>query len=366
MLKLCFIPKKLYLFANWIIFIIQSILFKEIEKKNIKRVLVYRVGTLGDNITAMPSIYNIIQNYPHSKIDLLCSGGGNSVLSMDKLIDDKYFNDIVNYDNYLKKDLINRLKKNQYDLVIELPNNLATFFRNIRNMIFFRFFLGIKTGFGWKVSTIKLFKRIQDGCIKFENEIDRLQNILKENNIQINSTKFILKSSQNEQELYEKNHIYNDKNIAIVVGAKRPQNRWPIEYFQEVINFVLSKSYKVFIIGGQEDSSISKILNKNENLFDLCGKLTPLESASIFKKCKLTITNDTGPMHLSYAVNSKVLALFSARDFQNKWYPPKDNNIILRDNDINCRVCLNDNCKDNKCMKNIKPIRVIKYLEELL
>jgi len=366
MLNFCFIPKFFYLILNSTLQIIQGILFKKVENEDIKKILIYRIGTLGDNITAIPSIYNIIESYPDTKIDLLCSGGGNSVLSMDNIIDDTYFNTIINYDNYSKKDLINKLKNNKYDLVIELPNNLSTLFRNLRNMIFFRFFIDIKSGFGWKVSTIKLFKRLQDRCMIFDNEINRLQKILKENKLKVNSTKFILKTIDNEEELYKKYNIIENENIAIVVGAKRAQNRWSIEYFQELIDYIIDKEYNVYVIGGKEDLEISSKLNKNSNLFDLCGELTPLESASILKKCKLTITNDTGPMHLSYAVGTQTLALFSARDFKNKWYPPEEKNIVFRDNDIECRICLSENCLDNKCMQNIKPKQIIKYLEDLI
>jgi heptosyltransferase-3 len=44
-----------------------------------------------------------------------------------------------------------------------------------------------------------------------------------------------------------------------------------------------------------------------------------------------TISNDTGPMHLSYAVGTPVIALFSSRDFPGIWYPPQDGyNVVIR------------------------------------
>mgnify|MGYP000235851713 CR=1 FL=1 len=166
--------------------------------------------------------------------------------------------------------------------------------------------------------------------------------------------------------MYKKFNLNEDKYIAVVVGAKRKQNRWPIEYFQEVIEYIIENGYKVLLIGGVADVEITRNLKVNENTILFCGKLTPLESASILKLCKLTITNDTGPMHISYAVDTPVVALFSARDFQNKWYPPKDKGVVFRDNSIECRICLSEICKNNKCMKSIHPSDVIKYLEKII
>lgn len=364
---MCIIPKILYKINNSFLYSLKLLLFSKYENENIKRILIFRIGTLGDNITAMPSIKNIIDNFPNAQIDLLVSGGKNSILSMDRLIDKKYFKEIINYSQLSSKELAQKLSANNYDLVIELPNNLSTFFSNLRNMIFFRYFAKIKSGFGWQVSTIKLFKRLQDKCIKFDNEIDRLQYLLMQNNIQVSNKKeFILQDLNNKDELYKKYFNKDDKLIAIVVGAKREQNRWPIKYFQEIIKYIIDSEYKVIIIGGKEDLEITKYFENNKNLIDLCGKLTPLESASVLKKCKLTISNDTGPMHLSYSVGTRVIALFSARDFKNKWYPPKDNNMVFRDNSIDCRICLSETCKDNKCMQNIRPKEVIEYIKEVI
>jgi ADP-heptose:LPS heptosyltransferase len=361
----CFILNFLYKSINGAIVFIQSLIFKDIKKNDVKKILIYRVGTLGDNITAMPSIYNIIENYSNSQIDLLYSSGGNDALSIDKLIEKSYFSEIINYNDHSKKDLIKLLKSKKYSLIIELPSNLSTFFKNLRNMFYFRFFVGIKSGFGWKVSTIILFKRMQDKCIVFDNEIDRLQNILKDNDLKINNTNFILKRLNNEGQLYEKHNIYGDNNIAITVGAKRKQNQWPIEYFQKVVYFILERGCTIYIIGGKEDIETSSKLKINEKLINLCGRLTPIESSSILKKCKLLITNDTGVMHLAYAVDVPIIALFSAWQYDGKWYPPHNkSNKVLRDHNVKCKLCFNDKCKDNICMKNIKPQEIINELKK--
>ena len=142
-------------------------------------------------------------------------------------------------------------------------------------------------------------------------------------------------------------------------------NRWPIEYFRNVALYFSKKGFNIIIIGGQEDQALAEQLLNISNIYDFTGKLTPMQSAVMIKNCRQTLSNDTGPMHLSYAVETPVVAVFSARDYPNKWFPPKGN-IVLRDNDIECSVCFTETCTDNQCMKSISVETVIESLENLL
>ncbi len=94
------------------------------------------------------------------------------------------------------------------------------------------------------------------------------------------------------------------------------------------------------------------MLNKVEGVVSFAGKLTPIQSSVLLSRCFLAISNDTGPMHLSYAVGTPVLGIFSSRDFQQKWFPPKGN-IALRNNLVPCSLCFSEVCADNICMKGI-------------
>ncbi|MFX5957059.1 glycosyltransferase family 9 protein, partial [Acinetobacter baumannii] len=49
--------------------------------------------------------------------------------------------------------------------------------------------------------------------------------------------------------------INDQKLAAIVIGAKRVQNRWPLNYFKEVVQFLVNSSFKVILIGGKDDYS---------------------------------------------------------------------------------------------------------------
>jgi ADP-heptose:LPS heptosyltransferase len=85
------------------------------------------------------------------------------------------------------------------------------------------------------------------------------------------------------------------------------------------------------------------------------------------KYCKLVISNDTGPMHLAYAVGTPLIAIFSSRDYAGKWFPPEnEKNIVFRNNDVYCANCFNEELNQNMCFKNINSNIVIEKLKYLL
>ena len=156
----------------------------------------------------------------------------------------------------------------------------------------------------------------------------------------------------------------NRKNIAFSIGGSADYKKWPIENYQIIADF-LRPDFNVFVIGGSDDI---KAASQLKNVINFCGKLTLIQSAVLMKNCLLTISNDTGPMHLSYAVGTPVIGLFSNWDFPRTWHPPENNlNAAVRAKDIPCTVCLKEKCPYNSmCIKQIEVSQVKAQIELLL
>jgi heptosyltransferase-2 len=359
------IEKILYMY-NLVIKYTYKILFHKIDSlDDIQNILLFKTGSIGDNVIVLPFIASIKKQYSNIKITILTTSG-KSPVSMENLIDKDLIEDFIHYGDATKIDLLNLLKDNNYDLVIDFTNPFSLV-STLRNMFFFRY-IGIKKGIGWHISELTYFRKQQDKYNLVQNEMQKYLQYLKSITIQEN-VDFVLGIDKQDilkiDKLLQKNNLENNKIIAIVVGAKRNTNRWPIEYFDEVIKWLKNHTeYEPIIIGGKEDLKLTKHLHSK--VVNFAGILTPLESAELLKRCKLTISNDTGPMHLSYAVGTKVLAIFSARDFRRKWYPPKELGYVFRDEDIKCRLCYQESCDDVKCLKNIKPSMIIDKLKGIL
>ena len=177
---------------------------------------------------------------------------------------------------------------------------------------------------------------------------------------------FTAKDHEAVDNLYQQVAVTNKPSIAVVVGAKRPQNRWPLQYFSEVIES-FQNQYNILLVGGNDDLPLTNDLQKGASIFNFCGKLSPLQSGLLLKKCILVVSNDTGPMHLAYAVGTPLIAIFSSRDFPGKWFPPEaPQNHVYRSYDVSCSLCLSETCSNNICMQRIKPSLIINRMKAML
>ncbi|QOR76698.1 MAG: glycosyltransferase family 9 protein [Thermoflavifilum sp.] len=352
-----------YRIQNGILWLCQHLFFRPVQKERIHRILIFRTGSLGDSICALPAIYSIRKNFPQAHIDILTNAGAENLVSLGALIDRTMVQEILNYYGMPRTALFHLLKKKQYDLFIQLPQYDAGLFRQFRDMLIARA-LGIRHAFGWQVASTWFLASYQARYIRFENERDRLLKILERNGLTSYGCIFPMGITDAvklkiAQMMKEKGLQQKEKNIGMVVGAKRAQNRWPIAYFKALAHIFLEKNYRVLLLGGPEDAALAQQI-QGTDVWHLCGKLTPLETAEVMKYCQLVISNDTGPMHLSYAVGTPVVALFSSRDYPGKWYPPDDGkNVVIRNDALFCKKCVHDEVQENACMKGISIWQVI-------
>ena len=356
-----------YRARNKFILLIQAFLFNNKGIKKAQNILIFSIGSIGDSVCRLPAIASIRKNYPNAKVDILTNQGNEELVSIDSLIDNSIINNIINYLGITGKELRRIIKRNKYDLFIELPVSLATVYRNIRNMLFVKSF-GIKSAFGWEIASVKYFLKYQEKYLMFVNERERHLNNIEMNGLVNYGLAFPLAITEQRvqkiNDILKRNNLTDKKkNIAFVVGAKRPQNRWPVEYFNEVAQYLMSKDFNILLVGGKEDFELGELI-RGDRVYNFAGKLDPVETALLLKNCELTISNDTGPMHLSYAVGTPVIVLFSSRDFPGRWYPPQsENNKVFRNYDVPCTMCFSETCSDNICMKGIKSSFVIDMFE---
>lgn len=346
--------------------VVQKIIYRK-PVKNISRLLVFRTGSLGDSLCAIPAIRAIRQQYPHTEIDILTNAGSKNLVGLHFLLEKELYNEIIDYQGLSRKALFSFLKKRKYDLVVQLPQVDSPFLSLLRDMMVFR---GIaRRGWGWRKSQVALFQKTQARYLQFYNETNRLLAILDKNGIKAQAPATFLHPQPADlakaKELFIELGIDpHEKPVAIVVGAKRPQNRWPIQYFKELVTW-LSARYTVVLVGSEEDAALSAPLHAMPRVVNACGQLSPMQSAAALSLCRLTISNDTGPMHLSYAVGTPTIGLFSSRDLPGKWFPPA-NHVSLRAEGIFCEACFSEICDNNVCMKSILPKDVIGRVEEML
>lgn len=99
--------------------------------------------------------------------------------------------------------------------------------------------------------------------------------------------------------------------VALHPGASCPTKRWPAERFVELGKQLRGYGFDIAIAAGGDDSQLgSEVAQKIPGAVDFSGKTTILELASLLKKSKLLVSNDSGPVHVAVAVGTPVLSIF--------------------------------------------------------
>jgi len=359
-----------YILQKLILKLISKLLFRKINANNIGKILIFRTGSLGDNLCTLPAINSIRERYQQQKIHILYHSGKTPTLSIINIIDNNIIDKFIDYKNISTKSLIKLLKKEKYSVFVELPQVHATLWSKIRN-IFFAKLIGAKYIAKQVIFATHIFPQTQSKYRQFTNVRDVFFDIAKSIGAESRKNVFPLQKTDIDKKIVtniisDYNLINKNRNIAIVVGAKRSQNMWGIDNFNNVITHFSRKNHNLILIGGNKESLMVKELLSIPNVFDFTGKLTPIQSGLLMQNCILTITNDTGPMHLSYAFGTYTITIFSSRDYPDLWFPPQNLSYVFRNNSIHCHTCFSETCKNNICMKEITPEDVINKAEKVI
>jgi ADP-heptose:LPS heptosyltransferase len=141
----------------------------------------------------------------------------------------------------------------------------------------------------------------------------------------------------------------------------RVERQWSKENFIELIKQIslCQPSKLILLIGSKSESEyidgIISEIPKSANIVSVAGKTNIAELISIIKNAQILITNDTGPMHIAFAVETPTIALFGPCAPQQ--YGIGKNCIVVYQN-LYCSPCVHEfvtpPCKGNNyCMKSI-------------
>lgn len=336
-----------------------SLFFK--KKQGVKKILINRDGAFGDSIVALPAINIIRQNYPDAQIDLLSindKGISFKNIGIEKVL----INNLYNINKKQRRETLQILKNEGYDLFVQLPQNIGIY-KSIRNMMLVRFYLKITSAFGWDTGRVKSFMRIQKKHEHIPTESQRFINTLNEYNLSGEIQYSLEEKRPDNVEIQEL--IDSSKPIIFLIGGKLQPKKWPLSHWKSLAKLIGDKK-KILIIGGkQEFAEAEEIKLKEKNIFNLCGELTIPELLYVFNKCSIVISLDTGAMHLCDSTKTKQIVLYSTRDLSNKWFPNNKSSVVL-EKVVNCSFCLKTECSNNICMSNILPNEVYSEMNKLL
>ena len=338
------------------------------------KLLIIRLGAIGDVIMTTPIPKAIKERYPESEITYLVGKWSAGVLRnnphIDKIIevDEEWF--FKKQINRLKT-LIQDLRRERFDVGMALD----------KSWLFntFMLFCGIKNRYGFSREHHFINRILIKKPIKFLGEKKEYQyydNILNASfGLKYNYSDMSLYPTKKEEsaiDRYMEDERHKPKFIGIAPGGatnpgqKAVQKRWPKNYYKQLIDYLLNdKKRQVILIGGEDDRYHNKFPEflGNKNFYDLTGVFNIRQVYYLLKKyCDTFVCNDSGPMHVAAAAKvRKLITIFGPTP--SKRFAPKNSIVITSPK---CPASYNlDGTFQNQdyCMNHIKVEQLLEVLK---
>ena len=159
--------------------------------------------------------------------------------------------------------------------------------------------------------------------------------------------------------------------LVLQPGARWPNKSWPVESFAELVRLLApaNPGFRFAILGGEVDRSLGEVIARADpaRCVDLTGRLSLPEMVEWIRLSELTVTNDTGPMHVAAALSTPVVALFGPTE-PRRTGPYHQLDHVLQLN-LPCVPCLKPRCsyvKPLECLRAIPPSAVFGAVQRRL
>jgi ADP-heptose:LPS heptosyltransferase len=297
-------------------------------------VLIFRLGSIGDTVVALPCFHGIARAFSHYRRVLLTNAlastrtsSAESILIGTGLVDEVIYYPVGQFSFKQTMALIGELKRLhpvKLFYLAERPDAVSVW----RDLVFFKA-AGVP-----KIAGIPWTKRLRIGRIdpktgELEYEVQRLARTLsKAVPVSLLRADWDLRLSAAELAKADAllGAIENSHAImAIAPGAKIAAKDWGPDNWASLLKS-LAPIYPhmtlVTVGGGDERALCDQIaLQWAGPILNLCGMLTPRETAAALRRCKLLVCHDSGPMHLAASQETPCVALFGNYNWPRKWYP---------------------------------------------
>ncbi len=328
--------------------------------KSCKNLLVRGVNWIGDSVMILPALMALRKAMPDAKISLLVKPWVSPLFENNPNIDE-----IITYsDKY--KGIIGRIKLSR--MLNKKKFCGAILFQNAFDAALITFLAHIKERAGYNRDGRGPLLTTAVPVPKDEGKVHQINyylNLLEQLGINAKYSDPYIYLTLNEK-LQARKFLQDMKRpiFGINPGATYGSaKRWLPERFAEIANWFISDTGGSTIIFGSKseidiaDEIFRKVIPEfrvPNSLISLTGKTSLRELISLISECDVFVTNDSGSLHIAYAVGTPLIAIFGSTDPKLTGPPPQLNgnsNVVITP-DIPCSPCFERTCKNNdmRCM----------------
>jgi ADP-heptose:LPS heptosyltransferase len=292
--------------------------------------LIIRFSSIGDIVLTTPVVRCLKQQVNNAQVHYLTKKTFAGIVTSNPNIDKVH---LLNDD---WDAMIEELKTENFDYIIDLHNNLRTL-RVIKALKVKSYAFNKLNVQKWLLTALKI------NVMPPLHIVDRNLATLKKFNV-VNDGKgldyFIPDIDKVKESDIPAAHMYG--YIGLVIGAALNTKKLPIHKLKELCSKI---DYPIILLGGPEDRATGNeiALLDDTKIYNSCGKFNLNESADLVRRSKLIVTHDTGLMHIAAAFKKPVISIWgnTTPAFGMTPYYGNTNttNTIFEVKGLGCRPC---------------------------
>jgi len=371
----------------------------DLTRREFRKILLIKLSAVGDVVHTIPVLNKLRRRYPLAQLDWLVTPAIAELLRHHPAI-----TNIIEFEreawskpwrlepfaSYLR--LASRLRAAAYDLVVDMHGQFRTAALTLATGAPARIGFDRPRAGVWDASPRKFpeqarkhaWQGAREGSwLAYTNHIpvptldlhavDRYLNVGPILGLDREPADFsfpIPQSAVSQVETLLAQHGANRAEIVIMApGTIWETKQWGSEKFAQVAAHFLSKGLAVILIGSQRERVVcEEVAALSPGAIDLAGRTALSELAALIRRSAISVTNDSGPMHLAVALDRPVVSIFGPTD--PVWIGPYRRANAVLHADLECSPCYLRRLKHcrhgHACMHNVSAPAVIERAERIL
>ena len=312
-----------------------------------KKILIIRFSSIGDIVLTTPVIRCIKEQKPEIEIHYITKKSFKGILEHNP-----YITKIHTIEKDVKE-IADELKKENFDFVIDLHNNIRS--------------MQTKKLIGKPSSSFKKLNFKKWILVNFKVDkmpamhiVDRYMQTVEGLGIKNDNKGLDYFIPANDEVKISSLPLLHQKGyVGFVIGAKFYTKQLPTE---KIISICKKINQPIVLLGGKEDIERAMQIEKavGTTIYNACGKYNLNQSASLVKQATKIITHDTGLMHIAAAFKKEIISIWgnTVPAFGFTPYLPDAKSKMVEVKNLSCRPCSKigyDKCPKGhfKCMMEI-------------
>jgi ADP-heptose:LPS heptosyltransferase len=298
--------------------------------------LIIQTAFTGDVVLATALIEKLHRFFPDAEIDFLLRKGNESLL-----IGHPFLHEVIVWDKQSKKllnllNILRHIRKRKYDRVINVQRFAATGFLTA--------FSGARETIGFDKNPFSFLftrkiKHVFGSGKHFRHEVERNNELI---------------SHFTDEEATRPKLYPAETDFAFIASYRQlpyitvsPASVWFTKQYPAAkwIDFInkIPTDVNIYLLGAAADFPLAEQIRTaaiHPSVFNLCGRLSFLQSAALMQHALMNYSNDSAATHLASAMNAHVTTVYCSTLPAFGFGPLSDKSFIVETQDqLTCRPC---------------------------